>query len=77
MRDSNTRRSEIEWNEEQAKVLPNISVHTAKLLALRATSKQLKSREKELVQLLESQAKQTPSEKQESSFVFEKNKNFT
>jgi len=49
IRDSNTRRSEIEWNEEQAQVLPQASVYTSKLLELRANNAQLSQRESELI----------------------------
>jgi len=61
IKDSNTRRSEIEWNAEQAQILPNISAHTSKLFSLRDKNKKLRLKEQELLQQLKQKKRPQPS----------------
>jgi len=52
VKDSNTRRSEIEWNEQQAKLLPSISGYVHRMLELRQKNRELKEKEELLLQKL-------------------------
>jgi len=62
IRDSNTRRSEIEWNDQQAKLLPSVGQYVSKILHLRSENKELKAREQDLVRkLLEKRHNSTSS----------------
>jgi len=61
IRDSNTRRSEIEWNEHQAKILPNVSTHVNKLLNLRTQYKELREKEQDLVKKILEKRQNMPS----------------
>jgi len=52
VKDSNTRRSEIEWNEQQSKLLPNITAYVHRMLELKQRNRELKEKEEMLVQKL-------------------------